>query len=252
MNNIVQNAIAARGVVNDAGALSGYNIYWIYIKPVGGGIVTEADKKKLYRGGRWSFISFPNEKEIKYEIPKDKYNDEVARLKGIKGLSKAMRVTYITDKQFGRKMGPTQKQMEGSFVIGNSGVADETVSNAIAAHRAKNDADGEKKVKVENALTSKQYKTITNSLYDAVSDSDACVASCKTVGLILRDIQRAIGDVRMKGDKEAANDSRAIEASLVACGRTLGTLTLAVATLRRNVVNMEDKYAGYDRKRLID
>ena len=36
----------------------------------------------------------------------------------------------------------------------------------------------------------------------------------------------------------------------MACGRTLGTLTLAVATLRRNVVNMEDKYAGYDRKRL--
>lgn len=136
MNNIVQNAIAARGVVNDAGALSGYNIYWIYIKPVGGGIVTEADKKKLYRGGRWSFISFPNEKEIKYEIPKDKYNDEVARLKGIKGLSKAMRVTYITDKQFGRKMGPTQKQLKGSFVIGNSVIADETVANAIAAQKS--------------------------------------------------------------------------------------------------------------------
>ena len=150
MNTIVQNAIAAtRGVVNDASALSGYNIYWIYIKPVGGGIVTEADKKKLYRGGRLSFISFPNEKEIKYAVPKDKYNDEVARLKGIKGLSKAMRVTYITDKQFGRKMGPTQKQQEGSFVIGNSGVADGTVANALAAHRAKNDAEGEKAVNAD-------------------------------------------------------------------------------------------------------
>lgn len=133
MNNIVQNAIAAsrERTVNDA--LSGYNIYWIYIKPVGGGIVTEADKKKLHRDK--SFMSFPNEKEIKFAIPKSKYNEEVARLKGLKGLSKPMKVSYITDTQFGRKMGPTQKQLEGSFVIGNSGVTDGTVANAIAAQK---------------------------------------------------------------------------------------------------------------------
>ena len=102
--------------------ISGYNIYWILVKPINGGIVTEADKKKLYPGGRWSFISFPNEKEIKYEIPKDKYNDETVRLNGIRGLSKPMRVSYITDKQDGRKMGPTQKQLGRSFVIGNGEV----------------------------------------------------------------------------------------------------------------------------------
>ena len=132
MNNIVKNAISAakRKTVTE-NEISGYDIYWLTIRPVNGGIVTEADKKKLHKSG----MSFPNEKEIKYHILKGEYEKEVARLKGLK-LSKPMQVTYITDTQFGRKMGPTQKQLKGSFVIVNSGVADETVSNAIAAQKA--------------------------------------------------------------------------------------------------------------------
>ena len=125
-----------------------------------------------------------------------------------------------------------------------------TVANALAAHRAKN--EGETEVKVENALTLKQYKDIYDSLCDANTDSDTCASACRTVGFVLGDIHREIGDMCRKFDKEAADDGRAIEASLMACDRAHGTLATAVAALRRNVAKMANKYAGYDAKRLID
>ena len=123
------------------------------------------------------------------------------------------------------------------------------VKNAIAAHRAKNEEAGEK---VVNAITSKQYKDIYDSLCGADTDADKCAEACKKVSFVLGDIHRDIGDICRKFDKEAADDGRAIEASLMACDRAHGTLATAVAALQRIVAKMANKYADYDMKRLID
>jgi hypothetical protein len=122
------------------------------------------------------------------------------------------------------------------------------VENALAAHRAKNDAEGKK---VANALTAKQF----NGIYDALCRADTFADTCDKG---IDDIDREASDIIpllnvMYGtrDNEASKDARTIENAVVKFSSSMMAAKNALKPLAALIDKMATKYSKYD-ARLID
>ena len=103
---------------------SAYRDYHAFvIKPVNGGIVTQRDQLELRR-----LVAWRNARFTSYHFATAKRDEALAYIRAAK-LSKPMRVTEITDKQWGMRgvlpetidgtgIHATNKQLAESFIIG--------------------------------------------------------------------------------------------------------------------------------------